>query len=53
MVLVAQPMDLTGTIVGDGDQALEVDGVMVQARLGSGLGLGQGRVPGMVMGQEM
>lgn len=65
MVLVAQPMDLIGTIVGDGDQAPEVDGVMVQARLGHlqglegvmalglGQGQGQGQVSGMVMEQEM
>ena len=66
-VLVVQAMGLTGTIIGDGVQALEVDGVMVQARAGHlmgmgrvmdlvldlGLGLGVGQVPGMVMGLEV
>ena len=61
MVLVVQVMGLTGTIVGDGVQALEVDGVMVQAPadhlMGLGgvmdLGQGLGQVPGMVMVLEV
>lgn len=63
MVLLVQPMDLTGTIVGDGVQALEADMVMVQAQaghlLGLGgvmdlvMGLGLAQVPGTVMAVEV
>ncbi|MBA0738560.1 hypothetical protein Gogos_011897 [Gossypium gossypioides] len=50
MLLVAQAMDLTGTIVGDGDQALKVDGLWFNLCLSLEVFMGLGQIPIMVMG---
>lgn len=63
MAIAVQAMGLTGTIVGAGVQALEVDGVMAPARAGHlmdsggvmdlGLVPGLDQAPGTVMGLEV